>query len=59
VNLLYAIERHLRQTGMSPSRLGRELFNDSSLVRDLRNGRELRPHTEAKLHDYLIRQGLR
>lgn len=59
MNLLYAIERHLRETGMSPSRLGRDLFNDSSLVRDLRNGRELRPHAREKLHDYLVSRGIR
>jgi hypothetical protein len=53
VNLLFAIERHLRRTGMTPSRLGREVLNDSSFVRDLRRGRELRPKTDAKLRAYL------
>jgi hypothetical protein len=53
VNLLHAIELHIARTGITPSRLGREAIGDPRLVRDLRNGRELRPPTMARVRAYL------
>jgi hypothetical protein len=40
--LLPKIEKHLRATGMTPTRFGRESVNDPRLVFDLRAGREPR-----------------
>lgn len=40
VRLLGKIERHLRATGQSPTRFGREAVRDPRLVGDLKNGRE-------------------
>jgi 2,4-dienoyl-CoA reductase-like NADH-dependent reductase (Old Yellow Enzyme family) len=39
-SLLRQIENHLRQTGMTPTRFGRESVRDPRLVHDLKNGRE-------------------
>jgi len=38
--LLRTIERFLRESGLSPTRFGRECVSDPRLVFDLRNGRE-------------------
>ena len=40
--LLRAIERHLRASGETPSAFGLRAVNDSHLVSDLRQGREIR-----------------
>ena len=40
--LLRAIERHLRATGETPSAFGLRAVNDSHIVFDLREGREVR-----------------
>jgi hypothetical protein len=40
--LLRVIERHMRLTGMSPSRFGREAMGDPAFVEDLRMGRKPR-----------------
>jgi hypothetical protein len=53
VNLLMAVERHLRRTGEGPSILGKRAIGDPNLVRELRRGRELRPRTAARLRAYL------
>jgi tRNA-dihydrouridine synthase len=53
VNLLFRIERHLRRTGEPPTVLGRKALGDPNLVRNLRNGRELRPPTRERLCRYL------
>jgi tRNA-dihydrouridine synthase len=53
VNLLMAVERHLRRTGEPPTVLGRKALGDPNLVRGLRNGRELRPGTAGRLRAYL------
>ncbi len=49
MNLLHRIERHLKRTGGSASALGRRALNDPAFVRHLRNGRQPRPETVAKL----------
>jgi hypothetical protein len=53
VNLLIAVEQHIRRTGEGPSIIGRRAIGDPNLVRELRRGRELRPGTAARLQDYL------
>lgn len=51
--LLWRIERHLRRTGTPATRFGRETIRDPRLVLDLRNGRELRERTAARISAYL------
>ena len=46
------IERHLRETGISPSRLGRIIANDSRLVFEMRAGRTLGARTAEKVDAY-------
>lgn len=53
VELHRAIEKHLRATGMAPSRFGRDAVNDPRLVFDLRNGRSLRPKVANRVAAYL------
>lgn len=50
------VERYLRRTGMKPTRLGREALGDPRFVFDLRNGREPRSETAARLNAWLDRQ---
>lgn len=52
-HLLWRIERHLRRTGTPATRFGREALRDPRLVPDLRNGRELRVGTAARISAYL------
>lgn len=49
------VERYLRRSGMAPTRFGREALRDPRLVFDLRNGREPRPKTAARLAAWLDR----
>ena len=49
--LLRAVEKHLRRTGTSATRFGREAVGDP--VADLRNGREPRERTEERVRAYL------
>jgi hypothetical protein len=51
--LLPKVERYIRQSGMGPSRFGREAVNDRRFVHDLRRGREPRPKTAAKVVAWL------
>ena len=53
MNLLNRIERYIARHGTSATRLGREVMNDPSFVRQLRNGRELRPETVARISAWL------
>ncbi|WP_420141228.1 hypothetical protein [Sphingomonas sp.] len=57
--MLFVVERHLRRTGEPPTVLGRRAVGDPNLVKTLRNGRELRPATEKRLHAYLLAAGAR
>jgi hypothetical protein len=50
------IEKFLRRTHMPATRFGRLAAGDPSLVRDLRNGRELRPRLEARLKAFIADQ---
>ena len=56
--LLPRVERYLRWSGTPPTRFGREAVHDPRFVFDLRNGREPRPATAARVSDYLdLREG--
>jgi hypothetical protein len=46
------IERHLRETGISPTRLGRIIANDPRLVLDMRAGRAIGERTAEKVDAY-------
>lgn len=49
MNLLMAVERHLRANSISATRFGRQVSGDPRFVFDLRRGREPRPATTAKV----------
>ncbi len=51
--LLTRIERHLRATGMPPTRFGRETVGDPRFVFDLRAGREPRAETVRRVMAWL------
>jgi len=53
------IEKFLRVTGMPETLFGRLAANDPRLVRDLRQGRELRAATAARIEAFLAQTGLR
>ena len=47
------IELYLRRTRTPPARFGRDAIGDPRLVFDLRNGREMRKKTEARVAAWL------
>lgn len=49
LNLLRDIARHLRFRAITPARFGRDVLRDPRFVFDLRNGREPRPATIARV----------
>ena len=53
VHLLREVEKFLRQTDIAPTRFGRVAMGDPRFVFDLRNGRDPRPETEARVRAYL------
>jgi hypothetical protein len=53
VHLLREVEKFLRQRGIAPTRFGREALGDPRFVFDLRNGREPRLRTVARVIAYL------
>lgn len=53
MHLLSAIERYLRVSGTPPTRFGRDAVGDPRFVLDLRNGREPRLGTCARVFAYL------
>jgi len=53
MHVLRRIETHLRRTGIPPARFGRDAMGDPRFVFDLRNGREVRASTAARLLAYL------
>jgi hypothetical protein len=55
MDLLYRIQRHLRESGTSATRFGRDVLGDPNFVGDLRNGREPRAGTVRQVLDYLER----
>lgn len=53
MNLLQAIERHLRAVHVASSRFGRLAAGDPRFVFDLRRGREPRPATVARVRAFI------
>lgn len=53
MHLLREVERFLRQADIPATRFGREALGDPRFVFDLRNGRDPRPGTVAKVRAYL------
>ena len=53
VYLLREVEKFLRQNDTAPTRFGREAVGDPRIVFDLRNGRDPRPGTVARVRAYL------
>lgn len=51
--LLHRVERYLQLHHMTPARFGREVMGDPSFVFDLKNGREPRAGTVARVEAYL------
>jgi hypothetical protein len=56
MHLLRRIETHLRHSATPPARFGRQALGDPCFVFDLRNGREPRPATVARVTAWLDRQ---
>ena len=55
MHLRQRIERYLRSSGTPVTRFGRDAANDPRIVLDIRNGRELRAPTAARIAAYLDR----
>lgn len=53
MHLLRDVEKFLRQSEVAPTRFGRDAVGDPRFVFDLRNGRDPRPETVAKVRAYL------
>ena len=53
MHLLREVERFLRRTDVPPTRFGREVMGDPRFVFDLRNGRDPRPETVARVRAFL------
>ena len=53
VNLLREVEKFLRRSETAPTRFGRDAVGDPRFVFDLRNGRDPRPTTVARVRAYL------
>jgi 2,4-dienoyl-CoA reductase-like NADH-dependent reductase (Old Yellow Enzyme family) len=54
--ILNDIERYLRHTKTTPTRFGREAVGDPNFVQNLRDGREPRRRTVARVASYLDRR---
>jgi len=52
-NLLRVIRLYCDRTGTAESTFGRCAIGDSRLVRDMRDGRELRPKTARRVREYM------
>ena len=53
MHLLREVEKFLRRCDVPPTRFGREVLGDPRFVFDLRNGRDPRPQTIARVIEYL------
>jgi hypothetical protein len=53
VHLLREVEKFLRQSEVAPTRFGKDALGDPRFVFDLRNGRDPRPITVARVRAYL------
>jgi hypothetical protein len=56
MHLMRRIQLFLKRADMAPTRFGREAVGDPRLISDLRNGRELRESTAARIHAWLDKQ---
>jgi hypothetical protein len=56
VTILQKIDQFLHASGMPPTVFGRRAVHDPRLVGDLRNGREPRPETVARIETYIAEQ---
>jgi len=56
MHLMRRIERFLKQEQMAPTRFGREAVGDPRLISDMKNGRELRDATIARIQAWLDAQ---
>jgi len=54
--LMRRIQLFLKRADMAPTRFGREAIGDPRLVTDMRNGRELRETTAARIVAWLDAQ---
>jgi len=52
---LLQITIHIKNTGISPTRFGREAANDPRLVHDLRSGRQVGGRLWARIETYMVR----
>lgn len=57
MSLLWKIERFLRASDIPPTKFGRLTINDPRLIADLRNGREPRPSTIARIEAFIASEG--
>lgn len=53
MHLLREVEKFLRQSDVAPTRFGRDAVGEPRFVFDLRNGRDPRPSTVARVRAYL------
>lgn len=53
MNLLREIKKFFRRNDTAPTRFGRDAVGDPRFVFDLRNGRDPRPRTVARVRAYL------
>ena len=56
MQLIRRIERFLAKADMKPTRFGRETVGDPRLISDIKNGRELRDATIARIQAWLDEQ---
>jgi hypothetical protein len=56
MHLLSRVERHLKRSGTTPTRFGRDCVHDPQFVFDLRRGREPGPEISARVAAYIERR---
>ena len=56
MHLMRRIQLFLERADMAPTRFGREAVGDPRLIGDMRNGRELRQTTAARIKAWLDEQ---
>ena len=56
MHLMRRIEKFLKREDMKPTRFGREALGDPRLISDIKNGRELRDRTIARIQAWLDEQ---
>lgn len=56
MTILKKIDQFLHASGMPPTVFGREAVHDPRLVGDLRNGREPRADTVARIESFIAEQ---